>query len=572
MKSARLVLPGLVVIAFVAVSCQTSSPAPSNDEAADPPWFRDVTEEVGLHFVHDAGRTGDYFYPGLTGSGAALFDFDGDGLLDVYLLQNGGPDSQSTNRLFHQEPDGMFKDVSAGSGLDVAGFGQGVAVGDVNNDGLPDVLITEYGRVRLFLNNGNGTFADVTKQAGLDNPLWGASAAFLDYDRDGWLDLVIVNYLDYDPKKACADNAGKPDFCGPHAFAGTVAKLYHNLGRQAGDGPNVVRFEDVTVKSGLAKASGPGLGVVCLDFNGDHWPDILIANDGFPNHLWINQRNGKFEEEGVFRGVAYNAMGRAQGNMGIAVGDVDGDRLFDLVITHLPDELPACWMQGPVGQFHDRTTALGLATHRWRGTGFGAVLADFDQDGALDLALVNGAVKRPGGAAPVAGDFWAAYGERNQLFANDGTGRFRDVSPSNRAFCGTPNVARGLAVGDLNGDGAPDLLVTCAGAPARMYRNVASNRGHWLLVRTVDAALGGRDAYGAEATVHAGGRSWKRWLNPASSYLCSNDPRAHFGLGRADRVDSIEVVWPDGTVEDFRGGPVDERVTLRKGEGRPHAP
>jgi hypothetical protein len=556
-------------------------PPPAAEGPSAPPWFRDVTEECGLDFVHDAGPTGDYFMPQVMGSGAALLDYDNDGRLDVYLLQNGGPGSRSTNQLFHQGADGRFTDVSAGSGLDVAGYGMGVAVGDVNNDGWPDVLVTEYGRLRLFLNNGNGTFRDATKEAGLESVLWGTSAAFVDYDRDGWLDLVVVNYVDYSPSRPCGD-ARQPDYCHPNAFVGAVTKLYHNRGPLRGQSDGrapppaaPVRFEDVTLQSGLGRLPGPGLGVVCADFDGDGWPDLFVANDSRANRLWVNQRDGTFREEGVLRGVAYNALGRAQANMGVALGDTSGRGLFDLYVTHLTQETNTLWRQGPRGLFRDETAAAGLAGPRWRGTGFGTVLGDFDHDGALDLAVVNGRVARAGGRAAAPGPgpaalapFWRDYAERNQLFANAGGGRFRDISPDNAPFCGTAAVARGLACGDLDGDGALDLLVTTVAGRARLYRNVAPGRGHWLLVRALDPALK-RDAYGAEVTVRAGGRRWRRWLSPGSSYLCSNDPRAHFGLGQAERVDAVEVRWPDGSAEVFPGCGADRVVVLRKGSGKP---
>ncbi|HEV3144616.1 MAG TPA: CRTAC1 family protein [Gemmataceae bacterium] len=534
-----------------------------------------MTEELGLDFVHDIGPMPPekYFMPQMVGSGVAVFDFDNDGRMDLYFVQNGGPNSKSTNRLFRQTADGHFVDVSKGSGLDITGYGMGVAIGDVNNDGWPDVLVTEYGRVRLFLNNGNGTFTDVTKEAGLENPLWATSAAFVDYDRDGWLDLVIVNYVDYVADRKCPGRDGTPDFCGPSAFDGRVTKLYHNRGRSAGSSSNVVRFDDVTVASGLGRLTGPGLGVICADFNGDHWPDILIANDGKPNHLWINQRNGTFKEEALLRGVAYNAMGQAEANMGIALGDVDGDGLFDLFVTHLGDEKHRLWKQGPRGQFRDQTAAAGLANPKWNGTGFGAVLVDFDHDGTLDLALVNGRVRRDKDSRPdpatiqALGPFWAQYADRNQLFTNEGGGHFRDLSPANPVFCGTPAIGRGLAYGDLHGDGAIDLVATYVGGPARIYRNVAPKRGHWLMVRALDPALH-RDAYGAEITLEAGGRRWWGMISPGSSYLCSNDPRAHFGLGPVDRLEALTIIWPDGSEETYPGGPVDRLMVARKGEGR----
>jgi hypothetical protein len=555
---------------FLPLGChRNGSSLPPGHEANDSPWFQDITEQAGLHFIHDAGPiNGKYFLPQIIGSGAALFDFDNDGRLDILLLQNGGPSSPSTNRLFRQGRDGRFIDVSAGSGLDFAGYNMGVAIGDVNNDGWPDVFITQFGGVKLFLNNGDGrTFTDVTKEGGLDNILWGTSASFVDYDRDGWLDLVVVNYVDYDPTVQCAVGGGRPGYCHPSSFRGTVTKLYHNLGPVPGAKGKTVRFEDVTLKSGLGRKPGPGLGVVCADFNGDGWPDIFVANDDKPNHLWINQRDGTFKEEALIRGIAWNALGQNQGNMGIALGDVDGAGEFDLFVTHLTEEAHALWMQGPRGIFRDRIGPSGLANPHWRGTGFGTVLGDFDHDGWLDLAIVNGRVS-PGPivANPLLAPFWQEYAERNQLFANDGTGKFKDISLQNEPFCGQAMVSRGLACGDIDGDGALDLLVTTIAGPARLYRNVAAKKGHWLTVRAIDPALH-RDAYGATVTVHAGSRRWVGWINPGQSYLCSNDPRAHFGLGKADQVDSIEVLWPDGANEIFKGWAADQAIVLRKGEG-----
>jgi hypothetical protein len=313
--------------------------------------------------------------------------------------------------------------------------------------------------------------------------------------------------------------------------------------------------------------------VVCADFNGDHWPDIFVANDAKPNHLWINQKDGTFKEEGALRGVGVDGTGQRRANMGIALADVDGDGLLDLFVTHVAREQHTLWRQGPPGLFQDRTAAEGLTRRRWAGTGFGTVLADFNLDGAADLAIVNGHIERISETTPDAavvralGPFWSRYAQRSQLFENDGTGQFRDRSLDAEPFCAQPAVARGLAWGDIDGDGAIDLLVTTIAGPARLYRNVAPRAGHWLLVRALDPVLR-RDAYGAEIRVRAGSKSWLGLVNPGSSFLCSNDPRVHFGLGPAERVDAIHVVWPDGVEEAFPAQAVDQSIVLRKGAGR----
>jgi hypothetical protein len=565
-----LVFPIALAVAIPGCQRPTEEVSPNDrpDEPLVEPWFEDATDKLGLKFVHDAGPAGSYFMPQAIGSGAALFDFNNDGRLDIYLLQNGGPKGKK-NQLFQQMEDGTFKDVSEGSGLDIAGYSMGVAIGDINNDGLPDVLVTQYGGIRLFLNLGGGKFRDITEDAGLKNPAWGVSASFFDYDRDGWLDLVVVNYVDYDPSWPCQGPDGKPEYCAPATFPGRVTRLFHNQGRQGGN-PQSVRFEDVTEKAGLTAAPGPGLGVVCADFNGDGWPDIFVANDGKANHLWINQKNGTFKEDGMRSNVAFNGMGQAEGNMGVAIGDVNGDGLFDLIVTHLTEETHTLWLQGPRGLFQDKTAGARLTRPRWRGTGFGTALADFDQDGALDLAVVNGRVAKAKTIADASlGSHWGLYAERNQLFANNGKGEFRDLSSSNPAFCGRYNVARGLAVGDIDGDGALDMLVTTIAGPARIYRNIARERGHWLMVRTIDPALH-RDAIGAEIRLQTAGRTQLRWINPGSSFLCSNDVRAHFGLGAAAAYDRIEVLWPDGKTETFPGGQADRIIVLKKGEGISH--
>lgn len=578
-----MLLPTLAFVLFGCERTPTTAPvaalAPQKLPASmtDPEWFADVTERLGVQFVHKNGEKGDVQLPKEFGSGAALFDYDNDGRLDIYLIQGGGTNDPARNQLYHQEPDGHFKDVSTGSGLDIIGRGTGVAVGDIHNDGLTDLFVCEYGGVHLFRNNGGGIFTDITEEAGIQNSGWATTGAFFDYDRDGWLDLVIVNFIQYDESIRCFDGSGKPEFCVPRTFPGTVTKLYHNLGRAPGS--QAARFEDVTTKSGLVKAPSDGLGIVCADFDGDGWSDIFISDDGHPNRLFINQRDGTFKDEAVVRGMAYDNTGMTQANMGIAFGDVDGDGLADIYITHMTEERNILWKQGPPGLFQDVTGAAGLASPEGHGTGFGDAFADFNNDGTLDLAVVNGRVRRSllqdftVQFLPELGPFWSAYAEANQLFTNDGTGKFRDISKANPAFCKPLRIGRGLAVGDIDNDGGLDLLVTNVLGPAKVYRNVCPNRGHWLQVRAIEPVLGGRDAHCAKVTVTAGGRRRAAWINSSYSYLCSNDPRAHFGLGALSAVDGIEVEWPDGSQEHFPATSADKLIVLRHGEGSsaPHA-
>jgi hypothetical protein len=541
-----------------------ASPQPASAEAE---WFQDITDKSGLKFAHVAGT--NYFMPDQVGSGAALFDFDGDGRIDAYFVQNGGTNWRAANQLFQQQADGTFRNVSQGSGLDLAARGMAAVAGDVNNDGKPDLVITEYGATRLFLNSGGGKFREVTREAGLDNARWAAPISFIDFDRDGWLDLVVGNYVDYDPTHICADVHGQQDFCAPKAFGDTATRLWRNGTKEAGAVP---KFEDRTESSGIFRARGAALGLVCADFDGDTWPDIFCADDGRPNRLFINKQNGTFTEEAAARGLAFNAMGATAANMGTAFGDIDGNGMADLFVTHLTEEFHSLFKQGPRGVFTDAVAPAGLQQQAWRGTGFGTAFTDFNQDGGPDLIFGNGLVRRftPGQTPVAAGvdPWWARYAQKAQLFVNDGKGRFRDMSAANPTLSGKALVARSVAVGDLDNDGAPDVVIASIAGPARVLRNVAPNRGHWLKLRLVLPQQGGRDAIGAEAVVRAGGRSWWAVLQPATSYLASNEPVLHFGLGSAATIDGIDVIWPDGTRETFTGIPANQPATLRKGGSR----
>ncbi len=557
-----VVLTGVVGVLYVRSITPTPIPEPVCTK-----WFEDVSDEVGLKFTHDCGPIdGRYYMPQSLGSGAALFDFDSDGLLDILLLNAGGSKGRP-NTLYRQLPSGQFQDVSRGSGLDFSGLCMGVAIGDVNNDGRPDVLVTEFGGVRLLLNRGQGKFEDVTSKVGLRNPLWAVSAAFLDYDRDGWLDLVVVNYVDYDPSWPCSRRTGAMDFCGPESFSGSPTRLFRNVGR---DG---VQFQDVSFESGIGRKPGPGFVPLCADFDGDGWPDIFVTNDAKPNHMWMNQHDGTFRDEAVTRGAAVNCMGRTEANMGIGWGDVDGDGLQDLLVTHLHIEHNTLWKQGPRGLFEDKTADANLHRSAWRGTGFGTILADFDNDGWPDAVVTNGKVFRDEPPPPCSGlhPFWCDYAQRSQLFRNKGRGVFEDLSPQNEGPGGIARdarVGRGVVVGDLRNDGRLWVLIVGVGGAAHLYKNVAPNPGNWLGVTALDPSRR-RVALGAEVTLHAGGRQHVRTIQSAGSFASSSDSRAHFGLGSATHVDQIHVTWPDGSKEKFPGGLANRHVVVERGMGTP---
>jgi hypothetical protein len=430
----------------------------------------------------------------------------------------------------------------------------GVAVGDVDNDGDPDVYVTNHGPDALYRNDGDGSFTEVTRRAGIDNPGWGSSAVFFDADADGDLDLYVANYLADDPAVVCTDAAGRRDYCGPEGFAGVADRLYRNRG----DGT----FTDVSAAAGIAAVAGKGLGVAAADLDADGDQDLYVANAGEPNLLWINRGDGTFEDRALELGAAVDELGRAQAGMGIAVGDADGDGALDLLVTHLRGESDTLYRAAGRLGFVDATAAAGLAGPSLPLTGFGTGFADFDRDGDLDLAVVDGRVTRgPPLTASDPPSPWDPYAEPALLLLNDGGGRFRDATAAAGPGVTAPFNGRGLALGDLDDDGDVDLVATAGGGRVRLLLNRVPAPGRWLAVRVVDAATG-RTAAGSTVTVTAGGRRMVRVVAPGGSYLSSGDPRVHFGLGDAARVDEFRVRSPLGDEVVLRDLEPDRELTV----------
>ncbi|MCA9264324.1 MAG: CRTAC1 family protein [Planctomycetales bacterium] len=536
------------------------APAPSDGQL-----FADVTASWGLVTEQDNWPDGQYLTPEITPGGVAIFDANGDGMLDIYLVCHCSAGSfarPAPNRLFRQVRPGEFVEAPQAAGLNDPGFGHGVAVGDIDNDGDVDVYVTNYGPDALYRNDGEGSFANVTQSAGIAGDHWSSSAGFLDYDRDGFLDLYVVNFAIFDPQKKClvGTDRNEQDYCGPHEFESVLDTLYHNNG----DGT----FTDVTASAGIANP-GRGWGLACADITGDGWCDVYVANDEEPAQLWVNQHDGTFLEEAVLRGCAYNAMGRVEAGMGVAIADVDGDLTLDLFKTHISSQTNTLYLSGGFSKLYsDSSAKLGMGAIDRPYTGWGCAFLDFDHDGDLDVAVANGRVTR---GVPQAGarlsKFWNRFAEPNLLFAGNGKNSFQNVSSHAGAFGTEPLVSRGLACGDLDGDGDLDLVVQQIDNSVRVYRNDAPPpNAHWLIVhpRTEN-----RDAYGAIVTLEIGGRKLLRVAHPAYSYLSSNDPRAHFGLGEQTEATALTVAWPSGQREHFAIPGVDQVLIVTEGSGEP---
>jgi hypothetical protein len=539
-----------------------------------PSLFKDVAEQVGLKFQHYNGMTGKFYLPEITGSGGALFDFDNDGDLDVYLVQGNvlEPNTLPSNTLFPwrgpEPPRGKlfrndltirktlsFTDVTQKSGIVATGYGMGAAAGDINNDGLPDLYLTNLGSNQMYLNKGDGKFVDVTKESGTDDPRWSTSASFFDYDRDGWLDLMIVNYAEFSVTNnpTCYAATTAKDYCTPRVFRAPGDRLFHNKGNGT--------FEDVTVAAGVNKEFGHGLGVITADFNNDGWIDIYVANDGDPNQLWTNQKNGTFVNDALLAGCAVNRNGQAEAGMGVDAADFDGNGTDDIFITHLMDETNTLYVNMGQGLFEDRTREAGLGMPGRRFTGFGTFFFDHDNDGWLDLFVANGAVQLLPELIRKKDPF--PLGQPNQLFRNTGKGSFVEMVDEAGPEFALLEVSRGATLGDVDNDGDTDVLVTNNNGPARLLLNRVGNRNHWLGLRIVGKT--GRDMLGAEVEIVIGENNvLRRRVRTDGSYLSGNDPRVLVGLGSATQVKTVRVRWPEGAVEEWKDVKVNQYTTLKE--------
>jgi hypothetical protein len=551
----------------------TSNAPPAGDDSVDTVRTRgqiedevpkqvllEVAQQLGVDFVHFNGTTGDYLLPEISGSGAAMFDYDNDGDLDIYLVQGAmlkpaenkkaavwKGDRPPRDRLFRNDliETGTlgFTDVTDASGIASIGYGMGVVCGDVNNDGWIDLYVTNLGPNRMLRNNRDGTFEDVTKAVEAGNQ-WSTSAALFDYDGDGWLDLYVANYVDFsvELKRRCFAKSSARDYCGPDSYDAVSDQLLHNRG----DGT----FENVTADAGLKTSPAAGLGVVCADFNDDGWTDIYVANDGDANQLWINEAgSGRFHDTALLSGAAVNRMGQAEAGMGVDIGDVDGDGDLDLFMAHLEGESNTLYINAGKGVFDDRTIEFGLHAPSLNRTGFGTGFFDYDNDGWLDLLVLNGAVRiieelaRKGDPFPLH--------QRNQLFRNRGGRTFDEVT--GQEVMRLSEVSRGAAFGDLDNDGDTDVVCLNNNGHVRLLLNQIGNQSHWIGLRVLDGS-GTRDALNAVVEItRSDGHKITRPVSTASGYCSAQDPRVLVGLAENTDPVAVRVRWPGGLVERWQG-------------------
>ena len=520
--------------------------------------FTDVTAQAGIHFVHNAGRTGKKYLPETLGAGCAFFDADGDGWPDILLIN--GKDFTPRGRrslpaLYRNNRNGTFTDITAGSGLDVEMYGMGVAIGDYDNDGRDDVYITALDGDHLFHNEGNGRFRDVTKAAGIQNANFGTSAAWLDYDRDGKLDLFVANYVQWSPQTDlwCSLDGATKSYCTPESYTGTRSRLFHNLGGG--------RFEDVSERAGVGDPTSKSLGVTVLDYDGDGWPDLFVANDTQPNKLYRNLGNGTFQEVGMAAGVAYGEDGVARGAMGADAGDYDRSGRPHLLVGNFSNQMLGLYHNEGNGLFVDEAPSSTVGRASLLTLCFGVFFFDYDLDGFPDILAANGHIEDDIGRVQPK----VSYRETPLLFRNLGNHKFDNVTAQAGTAFVRPVVARGAAYADFDHDGDLDVLISTNNGPAYLFRNDGGNRNHWLSVR-LSGTRSNRDGIGAVVSVtSASGKQWNM-LRSGSSYCSQSELALVFGLGR-DQMASLEVAWPSGARQHFNDVAANQRITIDEARG-----
>ncbi len=550
----KIILPLFLTAVYFALpgspEIEAQVPKPSA-----PIQFVDITAAAGIKWSITTLVPGPKYLIETMGGGGGFIDYNGDGLLDIYLVcysQNPQPDGNSILRdvLYRNNGDGTFTDVTESAGISNSMRGMGLAVGDYNNDGWPDIYITGFGASKLYRNNGNGKFTDVTDRAGVNNDLWGSSAAFFDYDSDGFLDLYVCNYLTYDERNLpCTLYDGKP-YCSIANFKGSSARLFHNNG----DGT----FTDVSEKAKIANPKGKGLGVVALDYDNDGRMDLFQANDAAANFLYHNDGNGSFSEVALAAGVAFDPDGNARGGMGVDAEDLDGDGYLEIFVANFSDQTNALFHNDKDGLFTEITNSVGLGAISIPMSGFGSRFFDYNNDGLVDLFVLNGHPFEPiNKISP-----HVTYTEPPFLFENTGKG-FREVAAEHGAPLKKFYSGRGLAVGDFDNDGDSDLLLINVGEAPALLRNDGGNRNHWLGI-VLTGTTSNRDGVGAKVTVTAGGRRRTKQRLGGTSYCSASDPRLLFGLGGSAVIDEVEVKWPSGQVSTLKNVRANQYLAIKE--------